>query len=827
VVAAHQASAALTLTTHHQVLIQLSADRPNSPAPTRPERACQQERYMPIIVPIEENHESIAGLTDAKFRAPDYSGSGLEALGAGLAKFGESGGQFAGALDEKRQRKLAAIAAIAAIAAAKLDNEHQSHIDDAAVKRAYVDYSDQTHEALHGDNGLFNQRGALAHAAFPDLVEKLVDNHDKALAPLDEVQRAALAPTLGARLRSDVDVAARRVREQGKAEQKWQAESLQQTAGRDAIANVRDPDLHDHNMATGENSIAQQGRLKNLPADEVDRQIANYKSAVHAATIEELIPHDPVHAAGWYARYGDKLNDFDKQRVAAKLGPALADARAVADVDAARVVDPTTAPANPHAGGDATLLLKMQGITPMMDQTELPALVQRYDNDPAKAWAAFAAGPDYLDRLIATKGGDWYASVGDDVRHFVSQNIARLGGSKSARTEPEGPVTLQLQMLASNAPDRFHTLDLRQYRDLVAPQEYGLFQRVQQGEVVVRPVNSIAGEIPNVIGLRSMDAGARNDVPMARGSDADAGGMSHVDALRASFIPTALQVSQGKPAGGAPSAGNTSGAASATNDDSVAADGLTSKHLASTANGGPDQAGARTPIISDSTLAELRAKAASPQRQARNRAQAAEDLRDPVVITLLHMIAYYEGPDRANGYAQIQGKLKKTDPKITDFSRFPDIGNIAGGRYQIERKNMYATGVQDLGIESFNPVDQDMMATYVLRHYGVIDKIKAGDFAGAMPALAKFWRSLPLPGRDSGVSGDARGSFPTFVKIFNELYPLVQAEQERHLVYDNGLRYLAPLAPMMPGVDKVAAAMRGHQDLRGVLDKYRLFDKKK
>ncbi|HSI18853.1 MAG TPA: hypothetical protein VK980_13860 [Sphingomonas sp.] len=54
---------------------------------------------MPIIVPIEENHEGIAGLTDAKFRAPDYSGSGLEALGAGLTKVGEGGAQFAAALD--------------------------------------------------------------------------------------------------------------------------------------------------------------------------------------------------------------------------------------------------------------------------------------------------------------------------------------------------------------------------------------------------------------------------------------------------------------------------------------------------------------------------------------------------------------------------------------------------------------------------------------------------------------------------------------------------------------------------------------------------------
>jgi hypothetical protein len=284
-----------------------------------------------IIVPIEENHERIAGLTDAKFKAADYSGSGLEALGAGLTKFGEGGEQFATALDDKRKRKLAAIAAIVA---AKLDDDHQRHIDDAAVKNAYVDYADNTHQALHGDDGLFKQRGAAAHAAFPDLVGKLVDNHDKVLGQLDGVQRSAIAPVLGHRLRSDVETAADHVRAQAKAEQQWQVEKLKQATLRDAVASLADPERHDHHMATGENATIKQGRIKKLSDKEIDRQVTDFKSAVHAATIDTLTETDPAHAAGWYARYGDKLNDVDKQRVEAKLVPALADARAVADVDA-------------------------------------------------------------------------------------------------------------------------------------------------------------------------------------------------------------------------------------------------------------------------------------------------------------------------------------------------------------------------------------------------------------------------------------------------------------------------------------------------------------
>ncbi|MES2044348.1 MAG: hypothetical protein V4475_10750 [Pseudomonadota bacterium] len=268
---------------------------------------------MPIIVPIEENKVGLATATDAKFRAPDYSGSGLEALGAELAQLGGGGQQLASSIEERRRR------AAEAIAAAMLDDRHQSNIDDAAVKKAYVDYSDPTHEALHGEDGLFNQQGAGAHAAFPGLVEKLVDNHDKALSKLDDVQRAAVAPVMNQRLRKDVDRAADYVRQQGAAEQKWQSEQLQKVAARDAVNHANDPDLFDHHLATGEKTIRQQAKIDNLGDKLLEKQIADYKSGVHADTIETLNRLDPDQAADWHSHNSDKLNEVDKQRVETKL----------------------------------------------------------------------------------------------------------------------------------------------------------------------------------------------------------------------------------------------------------------------------------------------------------------------------------------------------------------------------------------------------------------------------------------------------------------------------------------------------------------------------
>jgi len=56
----------------------------------------------------------------------------------------------------------------------------------------------------------------------------------------------------------------------------------------------------------------------------------------------------------------------------------------------------------------------------------LAAMVQRY-GDPAKAWAAYNAGPGAVDKALAS-GGDWLSRMPAETRAYVSKNVARLGG---------------------------------------------------------------------------------------------------------------------------------------------------------------------------------------------------------------------------------------------------------------------------------------------------------------------------------------------------------------------------------------------------------------
>jgi murein DD-endopeptidase MepM/ murein hydrolase activator NlpD len=169
---------------------------------------------MPIIVP-EENTVGIAGLTDTKFRVADYGGSGLEALGAGLAKLGDGGEQLAGALAEKRKRDLAA-----ALAAVNDNADHQRNLADAAAKKAYVAYSDKAAASLYGDDGLLNLKGADADAAFAKTIADLHHGHDEQVDALAPWPRGIVAPALAQRRDTDIALATAHVRKQGESEQR-------------------------------------------------------------------------------------------------------------------------------------------------------------------------------------------------------------------------------------------------------------------------------------------------------------------------------------------------------------------------------------------------------------------------------------------------------------------------------------------------------------------------------------------------------------------------------------------------------------------------------
>lgn len=121
-------------------------------------------------------------------------------------------------------------------------------------------------------------------------------------------------------------------------------------------------------------------------------------------------------------------------------------------------------------------------------------------------------------------------------------------------------------------------------------------------------------------------------------------------------------------------------------------------------------------------------------------------LANPNVSAFLKAIAEAEGGGYDFKYGAVKGK--RNDPwRFSDFSTHPGPGfggrTTAAGMYQITVDTWRQHGVK-MGLTDFPPKSQDLMAVEILRSIGVIDKIKAGDVAGAMGPAAAKWAALPM-----------------------------------------------------------------------------------
>jgi len=89
------------------------------------------------------------------------------------------------------------------------------------------------------------------------------------------------------------------------------------------------------------------------------------------------------------------------------------------------------------------------GVTPARDNSDaertrvgqdyLKAMMQRYGNDPAKAWAAYNWGPGNLDAAIAKHGAAWLQHAPAETRAYVRGNMAALGGRGGAEDQQQAP----------------------------------------------------------------------------------------------------------------------------------------------------------------------------------------------------------------------------------------------------------------------------------------------------------------------------------------------------------------------------------------------------
>jgi len=416
---------------------------------------------MPVV-PIEENKVGIASLTDAKLRPGDFSGSGLEAVGSGLQKIGGAGEELGKALGTKspapatpkppskageaNQRDVKADMVGRPIKTLAEQTPKQAS-DDAAVKAASNRYSEGVRPSLYqGNDALSEKQGELALAAVPATVAHVIKTREEAAAGLTPEQHAAFHIAIAPRVDQDLNWIKGLADAQAKVAQHQASQRVVSNSAEDAILQYGSPAFGEH-MATGLKQIDEQAAAGGWTPEAKVMAERRFISGVHRGVSDALSVSDPVAAAEHLRVFGDHMTPEDRAAAWQSLRGPLTQTQAVADLDTLAIARSATAPLTPHGDGHR-LMQRMLAITPAGPgsvrenqasadaTTDLPALLDRYAGDAAKAWAASEMGADALDALVAKHGPGWFAALPADTRAAVAANMAMLNAVSSPRNAP-------------------------------------------------------------------------------------------------------------------------------------------------------------------------------------------------------------------------------------------------------------------------------------------------------------------------------------------------------------------------------------------------------
>jgi len=131
---------------------------------------------------------------------------------------------------------------------------------------------------------------------------------------------------------------------------------------------------------------------------------------------------------------------------------------------------------------DATNANPGYGVTPAQDTSAeerarvgrdyLNAMLDKYNGDPAKAWAAYNAGPGRVDDAIKNGGDNWLAQLPPETQNYVGKNVTALQGQFGAREKTAIP---EFGTGAQNAVEAAQT-QLESAKGKAPPRDSEVFQ---------------------------------------------------------------------------------------------------------------------------------------------------------------------------------------------------------------------------------------------------------------------------------------------------------------------------------------------------------------
>jgi soluble lytic murein transglycosylase len=407
---------------------------------------------MPRIPTYQPGQVGPVQTTQARFRAPDMGGSAAGGLGAGLADLGRSIGGYA---------------------------EMQDHLnaqnDDTQARKMAA----EAHSKISGLVQQFGtQLGSNARVAQPDTMQQLEKIRDDYIGQASNPRMKQLLEERMAPLFADSQSSVF-----GHAIKQAQVErvsSFDGTISMNADSAMKSDDPAKRLAYFQAGSAAVNQKLDFMGVTDPDAralELRKYSSDVHRGVLDGMLanPDTDVHLVQAYlAAHKDEMLDKDalsierdlkaplqRQQAASDFMDTIGEARPDPSASGGDMAGRMTAiTAKSESGGkergpDGQLITSPKGaqgamqvmpgtridpgfgVKPAQDNSDaertrvgrdyLNALMQRYD-DPAKAWAAYNAGPGKLESAVKDHGAGWLNAMPAETRGYVQKNMAALNG---------------------------------------------------------------------------------------------------------------------------------------------------------------------------------------------------------------------------------------------------------------------------------------------------------------------------------------------------------------------------------------------------------------
>ena len=412
-----------------------------------------------VPIPSVGSGTELRALPGGRLDVQDQTG-GLRSLGESLERLGQFGFAYADKQDEIDQT-----------------------LDRTAVRQADVEAAKRIRDRLWtSDNAFYKQQGFNAANAREGVDADFGALREELRGKLTtDRQRAWFDQAYDQRVGQEGEGIARYVNGQLQVEERRQSLARITESSNDAITNWDDLDKRETAIGTALTEVRAQGAVAGWSPEVVKRAEEEARSGIYSRAIGGMIDRGDIEAAhAELIRSRDFIDPDSEVKLDAALRGPLLDREAEGIVDMLmgtaaplqsvtvaaeakgevlpRMTDITAHAESRNRERDAKGNLitspagaqgKMQvmpgtntdpgfGVRPAQNNSDeertrvgrdyLAAMMKRYKNDPAKAWAAYNWGPGNLDSAVAKYGEKWFDSAPKETRDYVTGNMAQLGG---------------------------------------------------------------------------------------------------------------------------------------------------------------------------------------------------------------------------------------------------------------------------------------------------------------------------------------------------------------------------------------------------------------